>query len=136
MMKNNPNLEILVGARKKLGKTQKQVAEETGVKQQFVSAWENGTTLIPKSKAELVANAYGLKLETIALLIESETITIRVSESTANDILPLIKAIASAEKLEKLTLQQFASLVELQTTHSRPIPTTFIDELVRWQNWK
>ena len=62
MMKNNPNLEILVGARKKLGKTQKQVAEETGVKQQFVSAWENGTTLIPKSKAELVANSYGLKL--------------------------------------------------------------------------
>jgi len=135
MKKNNPNLEILAGARKRLGKIQKQIAGETGVKQQFVSAWENGTALIPKSKAKQVADAYGLKLEAIALLIESETITIRVSESMANDVLPLIKAIATAEKLEKLTLQQFASLVELQTIHPQPIPTTFIDELVRWQNW-
>lgn len=100
MKRNNPNLEILTKARKKLGMTQRKVAEKVGVKQQFVSAWENGTALIPKTKAELVADTLGLKLEIIASLIESEIVTIRVPESIANDVLPLIKTIATAERLK------------------------------------
>lgn len=35
MKRNNPNLKTLAEAREKLGKTQKQIAEEVGVKQQY-----------------------------------------------------------------------------------------------------
>jgi transcriptional regulator with XRE-family HTH domain len=55
--------ERLKRARKKLGKSQQQIANEVGCTQPLVSQWENGDGLPPTERVRAVAAAYGLRPE-------------------------------------------------------------------------
>jgi len=52
-------------ARRRLGLTQKAVADEVGVTQPRISAWETGMVTIPEARRALIGIALGLDPDTL-----------------------------------------------------------------------
>lgn len=69
---SKPPSELMRDARKRLDKTQTQIAEEIGVPQPLISRWESGDGFPRTEDVRRVAKAYGLKPEQLLPATEAK----------------------------------------------------------------
>ena len=103
---------MLKEARRKLGKTQAQVATEIGLKGGlYVSQMESGRRSIPEHRIKSFAKAYELSVEQLKKMWVKRTPYKWQPKTTDDtDVLPTIKAIAKCD-IAQLTLSEFSRLL-------------------------
>lgn len=100
-------------ARKRLGKTQVQIATEVGFGGiGYLYQVEKGIRPIPKTRIKLFAKAYGVTVEQLSKLwVKKPTLNQLSGIDSSVDVLPIIKTVARCG-IPQLTLSEFSRLLE------------------------
>ena len=112
-MSNKPYVlagEFLRKQRRRLGKTQAQIASDVARNPSVVSEWEGGKTAITHKLIAAAAGAYGITSEKMSALYGADVPSFC---SHPADILPLCK-MAALSNLEALSSTELLHLVEHQ----------------------
>lgn len=106
-------ITLLKEARKRLGKTQQQVAAEVGIKSyQMIWQIESGQCPIPMDKVASFAKAYGVPAKQLGKLwVKKLSLKPQFKTDGNMDVLPIIKAVAECD-IPQLTLNEFSRLLE------------------------
>ena len=116
--------------RKKLGKTQAQIAEETGMHPCEICRIERRQGGILDNKLELFTKAYGIPLEQLKTLakVGISSWGQRFSVDNSEDVLPIIKVIVECN-MPQLALNDFLRLLH-NTSQLRKFTPKLIKEIL------
>lgn len=122
-------------ARRRLGKTQAQIATEIGLKNyQSIVQIESGQRPIPAGRVTSFAEAYGVPVVQLKKLWVRKSylkqyFNQQLKTGNNMDVLPIIKAVAECD-IPRITLSEFSRLLDYTSLFQRCTPTLIKEILV------
>lgn len=123
--------DCLFANRRRINKSQGEIAKEVGVNQSTISDWETGKTSFSLDLIEKVARSYKLEEDHLKLLSsQGRGRNSRKYHQDYGDVLPLIKLVAQSELLN-LSMEELVFLLTTEEHLGSSLTETQIESVLR-----